>query len=221
MSPNRIEYPLNPSIKNSTTTKPFVYSLLLAITLLTGTAYAEGNAEEGAKRSVSCGACHGADGNSVNPQWPSIAGQNATYLANTLRAFQNGTRSDVLMSGQAQSLNEQDIENLAAYYAIQQITQRTASLELAKIGERLYQGGNKETSLTACIGCHGPSGKGNAPAGYPSLSGQHAAYTAKQLDAYQSEARKSDGDTMIMRNVAARLTQNEINALAAYIQGLR
>jgi len=212
---------LNPSRKNSTATKPFVYSLLLAFTLLTGTVYAEGSAEEGAKRSVACGACHGADGNSVNPQWPSIAGQNATYLANTLRAFQNGTRSDVLMTGQAQSLNEQDIENLAAYFAAQQATQRTANPELAEIGERLYQGGNKETNLTACIGCHGPAGKGNAPAGYPSLSGQHAAYTAKQLGAYQSETRKSDGDTMIMRNVAARLTQNEINALAAYIQGLR
>jgi cytochrome c553 len=210
---------MTPSIKNASVI--FVYSLLAAFTLLTGTAYATGNAEEGAKRSVACGACHGADGNSVNPQWPSIAGQNATYLANTLQAFKNGTRSDVLMSGQALGLSEQDIENLAAYFATQTATQRTANPELAETGERLYQGGNKESNLTACIGCHGPAGKGNAPAGYPSLSSQHAAYTAKQLSDYQSEARKSDGDSMIMRNVAARLTQNEINALAAYIQGLR
>ena len=221
VSPNKTENSMIHSIKNTSTKIVFIYSALIAFTLLTGPASAAGDAEEGAKRSVACGACHGADGNSVNPQWPSIAGQNATYLANTLRAFQSGTRTDVLMTGQAQSLSEQDIENLAAYFAAQKATQRTANPELAETGERLYRGGNKEGKLTACIGCHGPAGRGNAPAGYPSLSGQHAAYTAKQLGDYQSESRKSDGDAMIMRNVAARLTQNEINALAAYIQGLR
>jgi cytochrome c553 len=194
---------------------------LTALIMLAGNAHAAGDAEAGAARSAACGACHGADGNSVNPQWPSIAGQNATYIANTLRAFQEGTRSDVLMTAQAQSLSEQDIENLAAYFSMQQATGRTADPQLADAGERLYRGGNKESNLTACIGCHGPTGSGNEPAGYPSLSGQHAAYTAKQLGDYQSKSRKSDGGAQIMRNVAARLTQDEINALAAYIQGLR
>jgi cytochrome c553 len=199
----------------------FFGGTLIVLTLLTGNVHAAGDAEAGAARSAACGACHGADGNSVNPQWPSIAGQNATYIANTLRAFQEGTRSDVLMTAQAQSLSEQDIDNLAAYFSAQKATGRTADPKLAEAGERLYRGGNKESNLTACIGCHGPTGSGNEPAGYPSLSGQHAAYTAKQLGDYQSKTRKSDGNTQIMRNVAARLTQDEINSLAAYIQGLR
>jgi cytochrome c553 len=207
--------------ENPTTSNVFFGGTLIALTLLAGNVHAAGDAEAGAARSAACGACHGADGNSVNPQWPSIAGQNATYIANTLRAFQDGTRSDVLMTAQAQSLSDQDIENLAAYFAVQKPTGRTADPKLAEAGERLYRGGNKETNLTACIGCHGPTGSGNEPAGYPSLTGQHATYTAKQLGDYQSKTRKSDGGTQIMRNVAARLTQNEINSLAAYIQGLR
>ena len=125
------------------------------------------------------------------------------------------------MAGQVINLSEEDIADLAAYFATQKAIKRTADPALADTGERLYRGGNKESNLTACIGCHGPSGRGNAPAGYPSLTGQHAAYTAKQLADYQSGARKSDGDTQIMRNIASRLTQDEINALASYIQGLR
>jgi cytochrome c553 len=207
--------------ENLTTSNVFYYSALITLTLLTGNVHAAGDAKAGAARSAACGACHGADGNSVNPQWPSIAGQNATYIAETLRAFQEGARADVLMTAQAQSLSEQDIENLAAYFSVQKATNRTADPKLAKAGERLYRGGNKETNLAACIGCHGPTGSGNGPAGYPSLAGQHAAYTAKQLGDYQSKNRKSDGNTQTMRDVAARLTQDEINSLAAYIQGLR
>jgi cytochrome c553 len=127
----------------------------------------------------------------------------------------------MLMTSQANILSDEDIADLAAYFAAQKGIKRTADPALADTGERLYRGGNKESNLTACIGCHGPTGRGNAPAGYPSLTGQHAAYTAKQLDDYQSGARKSDGDAQIMRNIAARLTQDETNALASYIQGLR
>lgn len=202
-------------------TKVIFIGALVALTMLAGTIHAAGDAAAGARKSTSCGACHGADGNSVNPQWPSIAGQHESYFANTLRAFQNGTRTDVLMTAQAQTLTEQDIEDIAAHFATQKATRRTASPTLAEAGERLYRGGNSATNLTACIGCHGPTGRGNEPAAYPSLTGQHSAYTAKQLNDYQSGIRKSDGNTQIMRNVAARLTQDEINALAAYIQGLR
>jgi cytochrome c553 len=194
---------------------------LISLILMTGTVSAAGDATAGANKAASCGACHGADGNSVNPSWPSLAGQNEAYLIGTLKAFQDGSRSDPLMSAQANNLNDQDIEDLAAYFATQNATGRTADPALAETGERLYRGGNAESNLTACIGCHGPTGSGNAPAGYPSLSGQHSTYTAKQLKDYQSGSRKSDGNAQIMRNVAARLTQDEINALAAYIQGLR
>lgn len=186
-----------------------------------GNAHATGDAAAGKSKSASCAACHGADGNSVNPAWPSIAGQHPVYIENALRAFKDGTRSDVLMTAQTMGLSDDDMADLAAYFASQTAIKRTADPALAKTGERLYRGGNTDSNLTACIGCHGPTGRGNAPAGYPSLTGQHAAYSAKQLDDYQSGARKSDGDTQIMRNIAARLTQDEINALAAYIQGLR
>jgi cbb3-type cytochrome c oxidase subunit III len=205
-----------------TTTNRYILSLFFAaVTTITLSTANAGDAAAGKSKSATCAACHGADGNSVNPQWPSIAGQNETYLQNTLQAFKDGDRKDPLMSAQAQMLSDEDIANLAAYYAEQKATGRTADPKLAETGERLYRGGNKESDVTACIGCHGPSGSGNAPAGYPALAGQHAVYTAKQLADYQSKARKSPGEVQVMREVAARLTQDEINALAAYIQGLR
>jgi cytochrome c553 len=180
-----------------------------------------GDAEAGAKKAATCAACHGADGNSINPQWPNIAGQHERYLTNTLIAFKNGARKDVLMGAQAMALSDQDIADLAAYYAGQTATLRTANPQLAKAGERLYRGGDKEGSISACIACHGPAGRGNAPAGYPSVKGQHATYTAKQLSDYKSGNRVSDGDLQIMRNIVARLNQEQIDAVAAYIQGLR
>ena len=160
------------------------------------------------------------DGNSVNPLWPSLAGQNEAYLVKTLNAFKNGTRTDLLMSAQAAVLTEQDIADLAAHYAAQKPTQRTADPSLAGAGEQLYRGGNKEARISACIACHGPTGQGNGPAAYPAVAGQHATYTAKQLADYQSGARTSDGDAKIMRSVTARLSKDEINAVAAYMQGL-
>jgi cytochrome c553 len=199
----------------------FIACTMLTGTMLSGIVNAAGDIDAGKEKAAPCGACHGADGNSVNPQWPSIAGQNATYIEKTLLAFQAETRKDPLMSAQAQNLSETDIADLAAYFSSQIATGRTANPALAERGERLYRGGNKESNLTACIGCHGPSGRGNGPAGYPAVAGQHSVYTAKQLSDYQSGVRQSDGDAQIMRNVAARLTQAEINSLAAYLQGLR
>lgn len=181
----------------------------------------KGDADAGAAKAVTCSACHGADGNSVNPQWPSIAGQNERYVFETLKDFKDGTRQDVLMSSQAMILSDQDMADLAAFYAKQTPTRRTADSGLADAGERLYRGGDKGRTVSACIACHGPTGRGNAPAGYPSLTGQHATYTAKQLVDYKSGKRTSDGDTQIMRNITALLSQEQIDAVAAYIQGLR
>ena len=194
---------------------------IVACLLLVPVGHSAGDAAAGAQKAATCAACHGMDGNSVNPQWPSIAGQNANYIVGTLQAFKDGSRSDVLMNAQAMILNDADMANVAAHFASKKSVQRTASPKLAAAGERLYRGGDKETDVSACIACHGPSGRGNAPAGYPSLTGQHAVYTTKQLNDYKNGTRTSDGDTQVMRNITARLSQDQINAVAAYIQGLR
>jgi cytochrome c553 len=196
-----------------------VLSVFGAMTLLSSQTLA-GDADAGAARAATCAACHGQDGNSVNPQWPSIAGQNESYLVATLQAFKDGTRSDMLMGAQAAALSEQEMADLAAYFAAQTPAKRTADSALAEAGGRLYRGGNKETAISACIACHGPTGQGNAPAGYPAVAGQHAAYTAKQLNDYKNGARTSDSNAQIMRNITEHLTANEIAAVAAYMQGL-
>lgn len=181
---------------------------------------AAGDIEAGKAKSVPCAACHGADGNSVNPEWPSLAGQHAGYIIDSLNAYRNGTRDNVLMLGQVQPLSEQDQADLAAFFASQQPVPRVADPALASRGERLYRAGNMETGVAACIACHGPNGRGNAPAGYPALAGQHAQYTADQLRQYRSEKRSSDANQM-MRNITARMTDDEILAVASYLQGLR
>ncbi len=179
-----------------------------------------GSAEAGQAKSVTCAACHGADGNSLNPEWPSLAGQHASYIVSSLQAYQSGGRSNVLMSGQAAPLSAEDIADLAAYFSAQLPAPRTADPALVAAGERLYRGGNRDSSVSACIACHGPAGRGNPGAAYPAIAGQHATYTAVQLRAYRAGERASDPN-QIMRNVAARLTDEEIAAVAAYVQGLR
>lgn len=203
---------------------PRLISQLLAATALLALvpqAIAEGDATAGQQKVATCAACHGMDGNSVNPQWPSLAGQHASYIIETLAAFKSGKRSDVLMNAQAMILADADVADVAAYYAAQAPTQRTADPTLAKSGERIYRGGDTDNNVSACIACHGPSGRGNAPAGYPSLTGQHSVYTAKQLNDYKSGARTSDGDQQIMRDISANLSAEQIEAVSAYIQGLR
>jgi len=193
---------------------------LAALALLVLKVANAGSVESGQAKSVTCTACHGADGNSLNPEWPSLAGQHESYLVSTLQAFQAGTRSNVLMSGQAAALSAEDIADLAAYFSVQTTAPRTADPALVAAGERLYRGGNRDSSVSACIACHGPFGRGNPGAAYPSIAGQHATYTAAQLRAYRSGERTSDPNQM-MRNITARLTDKEIAAVAAYVQGLR
>jgi cytochrome c553 len=187
-----------------------------------GNPLVEGSAEAGKTKAVTCAACHGPDGNSANPQWPSIASQNAPYIVEQLQAYKDGTRTDVLMSGQAAALADEDMRDLAAFYAEQAIAPRTvANEETMDKGERLYRGGDAESNVAACTACHGPTGRGNPAAAYPLLKGQHATYTAAQLRAYADGQRKSDGPTRIMRQIAARMRTDDIEALASYIQGLK
>lgn len=186
-----------------------------------GTATAAGSAEAGQAKSVTCSACHGMDGNSLNPEWPSLAGQHESYIVKSLQSFKSGARQNVLMSSMALPLTDEDMVDLAAYFSAQKPRGGVADPALVSTGERLYRGGNKETGVPACLACHGPTGQGNPAAGWPAIAGQHATYSAAQLTAYRAKQRATDGDTQMMRNVSATLTDDEIKAVASYIQGLR
>lgn len=195
---------------------------LLAYSHATADGLVDGSFEAGKTKAVRCGACHGSDGNSVNPQWPSIAGQHAPYIVRQLEAFQNGERTNILMSSQAMTLTEQDMNDVAVYFAAQSAAAKSvADPGLVEKGEALYRGGNKESGAAACLTCHGPTGRGNPSAKYPLLRGQYASYVAATLREYATDDRKSDGATKIMRDIAKRLSEDDIVAVAAYVQGLR
>jgi cytochrome c553 len=196
-------------------------ALAIAGTAFSGPALAAGSAEAGQAKAVTCSACHGMDGNSLNPEWPSLAGQHENYIVKSLQSFKSGARQNVLMSSMALPLTDEDMLDLAAFFSAQKPAGGVADPALVSAGERLYRGGNKETGVPACLACHGPTGQGNPAAGWPAIAGQHATYSAAQLTAYRAKQRATDGDTQMMRNVAAMLTDDEIKAVASYIQGLR
>lgn len=181
----------------------------------------EGSVEAGRTKSGTCAACHGVDGNSVTPDWPMLAGQHASYIVRQLRAFKNGERTDVTMKPFADLLSDQDVLDVAAYFAAQTPTPKGADPTLVNLGQQIYRGGVPERGIAACIACHGPEGTGNPLAAYPRISGQHAAYTTKQLNAYAAGERRSDIEmNQMMRNIAGLLFEDEIRALASYVQGL-
>lgn len=199
---------------------------LCFVVALAGAARAEslvdGDVDAGKSKSTPCSACHGADGNSLSPLWPNLAGQAAPYILAQLEAFKDGTRKDPLMTPQAMNLSAADMADLAVYYESLPIAaQAVADVDLVDRGEALWRGGNAEEGVAACIACHGPTGRGNPAAVYPALAGQHAAYAAKQLRDYATGARTSDGKTRMMRDIAENLTQDDIEALASYVQGLK
>jgi cytochrome c553 len=179
-----------------------------------------GDVAAGKTKSAQCAICHGADGNSVNPLWPKLAGQHASIIVQQLKNFQSEIRQDPSMSPMAAPLTEQDMLNLAAYFESQKPKIGFASEELLAQGEQIYRGGNKETGVPACMGCHGPKGKGNPAAKYPAVSGQHADYMLKQLKDYKSGARMPKGNAMIMRDIALKMSEDEMKAVANYTQGL-
>jgi cytochrome c553 len=198
-----------------------VFAFLLSSQVL-AEGLVDGSFEAGKTKALRCGACHGPDGNSVNPQWPSIAGQHAPYIVRQLEAFQSGERTNILMSSQAMTLTKQDMNDVAVFFAAQPAAAKAvADPALAAKGEALYRGGHKESGAAACLTCHGPTGRGNPAARYPLLRGQHATYVAATLREYAKDARKSDGATKIMRDIAKRLSEDDIVAVAAYVQGLR
>jgi cytochrome c553 len=195
--------------------------LFIAAPIVHAQSLVDGDADAGKAKAITCTACHGPEGNSQNPLWPNIAGQNAKYLALQLKAFKEGTRKNPLMNSQAMMLSDEDMADLAVYFeSLPGAAQAVANVDLIDRGEALYRGGDLEDKASACLACHGPTGRGNPAASYPALQGQHAAYTAKQLRDYKSGARTSDGKTRQMRDIAARLDDEDIEALASYVQGL-
>lgn len=172
-----------------------------------------------------CAACHGKDGVSTAPVNPNLAGQHPEYILRQLSSFrpQAGKppeRGNPVMAGMAAGLKEDDLPNLAAYYAAQKPAVRAArDLELARQGQAIYRGGIMSKGVAACASCHSPNGAG-VPAQFPRLAGQHAEYTEAQLRAFRSGERRNDPNR-IMRSVAARLSDAEIRALAEYTSGLR
>jgi len=192
----------------------------IALAMVTAGVQAAGDAAAGKTKSAVCMACHGADGNSPNPVWPKLAGQHTGYILTQLQHFKAGTRKNDLMSPMAVALSDQDMADLAAYFASQSQTAGTAAADQVETGERIYRAGNPSSKVAACMACHGPTGIGNAPANFPRISGQHAAYLEKALKDFRSGSRDNDLNKM-MRGVAANMTDAEITAVAQYVQGLR
>ena len=185
-----------------------------------GTVNAAGSKEAGKTKSASCAACHGADGNSAAAINPKLAGQSAAYLVKQLQEFKNKKRVNATMNGMAAALSTQDMEDIAAYYASQKTKPGAADEKLVKQGEIIYRAGDESKGLSACIGCHGPSGKGIPSAKFPALSGQHGDYTVSQLKAFSLGSRANDAGKM-MQSVAGKMNEADMKAVASYIQGLK
>ncbi|WP_166364615.1 c-type cytochrome [Pseudomonas akapageensis] len=194
-------------------------SLLLTLGI-TGMAHAAGDAAAGQAKAAVCGACHGPDGNSAAPNFPKLAGQGERYLTKQLHDIKAGKRTVLEMTGLLTNLSDQDLADIAAYFASQKGSVGAADPKIVARGEALFRGGKLPEGMPACTGCHSPNGAGNAAAGFPHLGGQHAQYVAKQLTNFREGERTNDGDTMVMRSIAAKLSNKDIEALASYVQGL-
>jgi cytochrome c553 len=186
-----------------------------------GPTFLKGDPKAGEAKAGVCAACHGPAGNSAVPAWPKLAGQGAPYAYAQLKAFKEGKRVNPIMQAQAVPLSDQDMQDLAVYFAAQAPSPGVASKDAVAVGEKLYRAGNAERGIAACGSCHGPTGAGNPAAAYPRVGGQHAEYNAAQLNAYRKGERKAGANGQIMSEVAAKLTDEEIAALASYLNGLR
>ncbi|MEM1080634.1 MAG: c-type cytochrome [Pseudomonadota bacterium] len=181
-----------------------------------------GDPVAGQEKSAICAACHGTDGNSQVTIWPKIAGQHEDYLARQTRMVRDQVREVPAMYPLVVNLTDQDIADISAYYAEQTVQPGVADEALVALGGQIYHGGNHDSGVPACMACHGPSGGGIPVIGYPMLSGQHADYTADRLRRYRDGVTNGDNDpySQMMTEIAANLTDEEINALSSYIEGL-
>ena len=190
--------------------------------------YRDGSVQAGAAKATMCFACHGPNGNSVSPVFPRLAGQNAVYIVEQLHLFRAGIRQNPMMAAMAAGLSDQDIENLAVFFAAQTPTGLTADPTLWKAGQALYLSGDRQHGIPACVACHGPTGQGNPAAGYPALRAQQSAYVVTQLQNYANGTRYSGPhpetaapNSIMMFTIAKRLSPAQMQAVASYVQGLR
>lgn len=178
--------------------------------------------DQGVDKKTVCIACHNVDGNSTTPIWPKISGQPIKYFVEQMREFQKGQegkRFDPSMFGMVQNLTEEDFTEMAEYYAAQTTTIGEVPEQWVSLGEKIYRGGIASSGVAACSACHSPHGLGNDPAGFPRLSGQHPDYVMAQLKKFQSGERTNDPNGM-MQDIAKRLTEEQIEAIAHYVSGL-
>ncbi|HKJ51988.1 MAG TPA: c-type cytochrome [Gammaproteobacteria bacterium] len=194
-------------------------AIVLVLSGLSSFAAPAADIEAGKAKSAVCAACHGADGNSSNPIWPSLAGQHASYLYKQLTDFKQGRRNNPTMTGMVATLTDEDMKNLAAYFESQKKKPVAFDGKLIEAGENIYRGGITAVSIAACMGCHSPTAEGNGPAGWPSLKGQHPEYIVAQLQAFRQGARANDPNNM-MRGVSGRMSDTEMQSVAAYIAGI-
>ena len=179
-----------------------------------------GSVEAGATKAAVCSACHGTNGNSINAEWPSLAGLGADYIAEQLKNFKDGKRSNPVMMPIVANLSPDDFADLGAYFDSLTNTGLEADPSYWAAGEKLYRGGDQNRGIPACQACHGPTGAGNEPAKFPALRGQHSVYLIKQLNDYASGTRTT-GPNSIMQTIAKRLSPEDMRNLASYIQGIR
>ena len=184
-----------------------------------------GDADKGSQLVQTCAACHGQDGNSINTEWPNLAGQNQKYLYEQLLYFKSGERNNVLMMSVTPYLNsisDEEILDIAAYYASQKsnIGQAKDDPDLLKLGQALYRNGNLEKGIPACTSCHSVYGDGNSQAGFPAIAGQQVGYLISTLKAYRSEERNAGEQALVMQSIAKNLNDQEIDALSNYMHAL-
>ncbi len=178
----------------------------------------QGNVAAGKTKAATCAACHGADGNALIPMYPSLAGQSANYLAKQLSEFKSGDRKDPVMAGMVAALSEEDMHDLAAFFAVQ--SPKAGTGEGSEVGQKLYFSGDAAKGVTACIACHGVNGKGMQQAGFPAIAGQSKDYLKKQLQTFRDGSRHNDRNG-IMRNIAIKLSDADIEELTKYMSSLK
>ena len=181
--------------------------------------YSEVSIEKGKAKSAVCAACHGADGNGLSPTFPNLAGQHVSYIVKQIKDFKSGKRSDPLMTSQANLIADGDIESIALYFSMQDVKPAKAASNLVKGGEEIYRGGDSKKGISACIACHGPQGKGISFSKYPQVSGQQTTYVESQLNNFKSGKRTNDLNG-IMRDIAKKMSSEDIKAVASYMRGL-
>ena len=216
--------------------KLLALSLALAFTSTSGILHAEGSINAGKEKAASCISCHGDNGNSMVSTFPKLAQQHSSYLIKQLQAFKTGSRKNPMMTAIASGLSNEDMADIAAYYAAQEISandlpvldddedaksdSKVTIQSIIAQGSDLYRNGDLPREVSACIACHGPLGEGNKPAAFPALRSQHADYLIKTLTDFKTDTRSNNPENM-MHMIAKKMTDDEIKAVSYRISMMK